>query len=666
MASSGEVMAGFRSRQNQGIVIWGLAALSLLAATWSFNDLLFHSLAGLLAVAAAVSIFVIAWNSRAFAENGFLLLLGTAYLGVATLDVLNTLTHPGIGVFTGYPEDVCCQLQVASSLLNGCALLIAPRLLDSRPRPWLLLGSVAAVVATVVLLILGLQVFPYCGPVRSGMLPFRQVSVAVIVAVLAGALVGLRRVGKRLDRRFCRLLTVAILVALAAEACFALVDCFLGEGSRARGVVSFLGHVFRIGSYFLVCGAVIETGLREPYGILFRQLRESEERFRVLVDEAPVAVSLLNGDASFAYVNRRFVELFGYTLADLPDKSRWFELAYPDPAYRARMAALWAEDSVPEGPGPKSRERIVYVRCRDGTTRTIRLRNSSLVSRQQIVSYEDVTEDRRAEAEVARYQLHLEELVEKHTRELEESREHLRRHERLASIGTLAAGIAHEINNPIGGILLAAQNVQRLSAKPEDRALVDACVQDIIESAGRCREIVQNLMSFARRRPTRKTLSDLNTCVRRSARLTEQYIWDLGGALELDLTEHLPRVPVNPLAMEQVLVNLMRNAAESGNQGFRVRVVTERTEKGVRVILSDNGRGISEDQLKHVFDPFFTTRLVKGGTGLGLSIVHGIVTEQGGIIDVHSRLGSGTTFTIDLPLAGRDSGVGDHGEGADC
>ena len=116
---------------------------------------------------------------------------------------------------------------------------------------------------------------------------------------------------------------------------------------------------------------------------------------------------------------------------------------------------------------------------------------------------------------------------------------------------------------------------------------------------------------------------------------------------------------MNPLEMEEVLVNLIRNAIESRARGARVLLSCARDENGVRIEVSDNGRGIEAKASKHIFDPFFTTRLQEGGTGVGLSVVHGIVTDHGGTIDVESQPGRGTRSRIVLPLAGQDeAGVG--------
>ncbi|MBP7934318.1 MAG: PAS domain S-box protein [Phycisphaerae bacterium] len=266
-------------------------------------------------------------------------------------------------------------------------------------------------------------------------------------------------------------------------------------------------------------------------------------------------------------------------------------------------------------------------------------------------SFRDVTDRTRAEREVARHRANLEELVEKRTMELETSREQLVRAEQLASIGTLAAGIAHEINNPVGMMLLAAQAAMRYRSHPRGPELIEQSLNRIVSNARRCGQIVRGVLQFARQEPTEKWSASLNLAVTAACQAVSGYARDRDTALETDLAADLPNAIINPMQIEQVVVNLVKNAVEAAEAGGRVSIRTARGSLGARLVVQDWGRGMTDDQLKHLFDPFYTTRQHRGGTGLGLSIVHGIITEHGGLIAVDSRPGRGTTFTIDLPCA---------------
>ena len=237
---------------------------------------------------------------------------------------------------------------------------------------------------------------------------------------------------------------------------------------------------------------------------------------------------------------------------------------------------------------------------------------------------------------------------------VEEMTERLYHSERLASLGTLASGIAHEINNPLNAILLSAQYARDIGGNLEPE--IKDSLRTIIQETQRCGRIVRNVLEFAKREETHKMPNDLNASIIHAAELARNYTQGCPPRIEFELDQELPPVLFNPMEMEQVLINLIRNACDAGGPRVRMRVSSTLDEGHAVISLSDHGPGIAPEHLKRIFDPFFSTRRGQGGTGLGLSIVHGIVTQHGGSIAVDSELGKGTTFTIRLPLASADSG----------
>jgi C4-dicarboxylate-specific signal transduction histidine kinase len=263
----------------------------------------------------------------------------------------------------------------------------------------------------------------------------------------------------------------------------------------------------------------------------------------------------------------------------------------------------------------------------------------------------EITQRRDAETELARHRDRLEELVTQRTEALRQSLEQLRRSERLASLGTLAAGIAHEINNPLNAMLVAAQYARQASEPEEVREALDS----IIEEGQRGGQIIRGILKFARADEPVRTPGDLNQAVRHAAELSSTYLEGHQLRLELELAEDLPPVLMNTIEIEQVIVNLIKNAVEAGGGHAHVTLSSAARNGHVVVTIHDDGPGIPPDVAARIFDPFFTTKLGKGGTGLGLSICHGIVSEHGGTISVLSQPGAGTTFTINLPAAEDES-----------
>lgn len=229
-----------------------------------------------------------------------------------------------------------------------------------------------------------------------------------------------------------------------------------------------------------------------------------------------------------------------------------------------------------------------------------------------------------------------------------ETEERLRRNDRLASIGTLAAGIAHEVNNPLASVMMTAQLLHREADDDKTRQMLRELVQD----AKRCARIVRSVQQFARGEGSDRTEINLNEIVTTASELTATELRHAGISLELRLAERALPVVADETEMKQVVVNLLTNAAHASAAGQSIYVRTRCDEERADVIVTDQGCGMSEDVLKHIFDPFYTTRVQEGGTGLGLSIAHGIVDDLGGSIEVRSEEGAGTTFRVSLPIVG--------------
>lgn len=241
----------------------------------------------------------------------------------------------------------------------------------------------------------------------------------------------------------------------------------------------------------------------------------------------------------------------------------------------------------------------------------------------------------------------LERKVEERSREIVRMEEQLRRSEKLASLGTLAAGVAHEINNPLTGILLYASIIS--SDKRLDPAL-QADIGKVISETTRCAGIVKNLLEFSRESEPVKEEADLNTLVDAVVTLFRKQ----PDFREITITSHykegLPKVLIDPNQIRQVFMNLVINAGQAMAGQGSLEATTFKSADGAFVCVSfkDSGEGIPDENLARIFDPFFTTKA--DGTGLGLAISYGIVEANGGHIDVMSRRGEGSTFLVKLPV----------------
>jgi signal transduction histidine kinase/BarA-like signal transduction histidine kinase len=222
--------------------------------------------------------------------------------------------------------------------------------------------------------------------------------------------------------------------------------------------------------------------------------------------------------------------------------------------------------------------------------------------------------------------------------------------EKLSGIGEFVAGVAHELNNPLTSVMGFSELLAKADTDPQHRRFLEM----IGKSAQRCHKIVQSLLSFARRRAPERKLSSINELVESAVEFLQYQLRTSNIEVFTRLDAHLPRAMVDPHQIQQVVLNIINNARQAieGHQPRgTIRIATETCGNLVRISFQDNGPGIDEKNLSKVFDPFFTTKEVGKGTGLGLSLCYGIIKEHGGAISVHSRLGEGATFIIELPLA---------------
>jgi two-component system NtrC family sensor kinase len=254
-----------------------------------------------------------------------------------------------------------------------------------------------------------------------------------------------------------------------------------------------------------------------------------------------------------------------------------------------------------------------------------------------------------ARARLERWNDDLQREVDGRTRELREAQAQLLEAQKLAAIGQLGAGAAHEINNPLTGILGNAQLL--LETMPRSNPDRES-IEKIEALARRCRDITQKLIRFSQQRaePDFREL-DANRVVTEALALVDGHIRAGGIPLDVSLAEPSPRVNGDPGHLAQVVLNLLSNArtACAGRPGAGIRIATRRAGRDVEISVSDGGKGIVPEHLPRIFEPFFTTKDQWSNVGLGLSVSYRIVAEHGGRIDVESRAGEGSTFTVRLP-----------------
>ena len=379
---------------------------------------------------------------------------------------------------------------------------------------------------------------------------------------------------------------------------------------------------------FLASLAMLFDWLREQSLAEAREARdriaESEARYRALAENAGDVVLELDLELKFTYVAPNAESVFGRVPAAM-QRTELSSLLYAEDVnvLNQLRALLAAKDIAPLRIDFRLHHEdghLLYVEC-------------------SAKYYETDSEEARLV------------LVARDATALHQAERAVRRSERLSSIGTLTAGVAHQINNPIG-VILAASQLAALSIDDGDLDSVRQSLFDVEDSAKRCGDIVRDLLRFSRDEETPRERVDLLGICQRACDLTRSYALEHGTHVSLDALPEPQVVEVNVVEIDQVFLNLLRNAIEAkpGPQGIRVRV--EAGLRDVIVEVRDEGVGIDSSSIPHIFDPFYTTRLYDGGTGLGLSVAYGIIKDHDGMIDIESEPGKGTVIRVHLPLAG--------------
>ncbi|UCD84688.1 MAG: HAMP domain-containing protein [Deltaproteobacteria bacterium] len=263
-------------------------------------------------------------------------------------------------------------------------------------------------------------------------------------------------------------------------------------------------------------------------------------------------------------------------------------------------------------------------------------------------SFNRMTRDlKRANSELQEWSRTLEKKVEERTEQLKAMQAQLIQSEKLASIGKLAAGVAHEINNPLTGILTFSH---LLLDETEGGEQERKDIEVIIRETTRCRDIVKRLLDYSRQAETRKTPFSINETVEKASSLLEHQAAFRNIRIIKEFDPGLPQIMIDKDKMQQVFINLLTNAQEVMPEGGSVTIATTKTNDGnsIEIRVTDTGCGIKDADIPKIFDPFFSTKEL--GTGLGLSVTHGIIASHKGSIEVQSKVGEGTTFIIRLPV----------------
>jgi len=357
-------------------------------------------------------------------------------------------------------------------------------------------------------------------------------------------------------------------------------------------------------------------------------LRESENRYRTIFETTGTATVILEEDMTISLANSEFEKLSGYSREELEGKKSWIEFVAKDDL--ERMKEYHRVRRIDPNAAPRNYE--FHFIDREGNVRDIFLAAAMIPgTKKSVASLLDITERKRAEAE---------------RRELEQ-RAHLA--SRLAAVGEMASGIAHEINNPLTAVIGFAELLMRKNL-PQD---VMKELKIISDSAQRVGDIMRRLLTFARQYRPERSLVDINEIIKTTLELRAYELDTDNIRVTTELDPGLPQTVADGGQLQQVFLNLIINAEHemaSAHGRGNLLIKTESLGDAIRISFKDDGPGIPKENLERIFEPFFTTKKAGQGTGLGLSICQGIISDHNGKIYAESEPGEGATFIVELPL----------------
>lgn len=388
-------------------------------------------------------------------------------------------------------------------------------------------------------------------------------------------------------------------------------------------------------------------------------LTRAKTNYQNLVDQSLQGIAVIR-DFRIVYANQALAALLGFELDRIVGRHVDETLAFVHPDDREHVVTALA---LPTNPDMDPLE--MRIRRQDGSMRWIQIRWSDAISHDlpaRQIAYVDITAQKELDASRLLEQERLEARIAERTRELEASQQTLRAQERLAAVGTLAAGVAHQINNPIGAILAAADYALITTSDTDHERISASALQEIKSQAVRCGRIIRSILQFSRAESPEKWSGDVIGVLRTAVDATHRVALNRSAQVVLELEKNVAAssVLMSPIELEQVFVNLILNAIQAQPSGAKVWLIARNLGHEIEIIVEDDGPGVPAADRERIFDPFFTTRLKGGGTGLGLSVAHGIVEDHGGRMELLAdprRPGIGACFRVALPIEKSERGV---------
>jgi PAS domain S-box-containing protein len=614
----------------------GIAVVFGLFLTSLYNYLLFHSLIYIFIVVVACGIFMVTWNSRKILDNYYFLFIGISFLFVGFLEFIQMLSIEGMRIFVRPGSNLNAQLWVAAKYLQSLSFLIAPLFVARKPKTALVFAGYTFAAGLVLLSVFYWNNFPVCYITGIGLTPFNKISRYIIAFFFLGSLALLLRMKTMFDGRVLRLLIASIAVAAFSEATLAgFSDIF--------NFVGMSGHFMTGFSFYLIYKAMIETGLKNPYDVLFRNLKLSEEQDRTILRTAMDGFWVTDMEGHFLEVNDAYCRLMGYLRDELMQMKIADVEAVENPEETARHIRR-----IIESGGDRFETRH---RRKDGTIVDIEVSVNYMEASggRLFVFLRDITERKRASDEIRK----INEDLKRRTLALEASNQELE---------SFSYSVSHDLRSPIvsmGGYshLLLEEHADCLGE--EGRRYAKA----IYTGATRSTELIDGLLALSHTRYQELNLSEIDM-EELAKEISRELDSNRAGRSVQWNVQHLPPAQGDQTMIRQVFVNLLNNAIKfTRRRETAVIEIGGKSENGENLYyVKDNGIGFRTEDASRLFVAFKRLHPADEfeGSGIGLAIVQRIIERHGGSVWAEGRIDEGATFYFTLP---NGEGVAKHDSG---
>jgi hypothetical protein len=630
--------------------IWALALVGCyLISRYSLP--MFQGLVGLFGVVIAGGVFVVAWNSRGFLENNYLLFLGIAYLFVGALDLLHTLAYGGIRVFPGFGADLPAQLGFAARGLESLSLCLAPLCLGRRLKSYAVLAGFFLAFAVISLIIFVLPIFPLRAAAGPGLTALRQTADCLPGVILLGALALLWRRREEFDPEVLRLLLAAIALAAGSE----LARTFFAGASEQAGVV---GQLLKISSLVLIYQALIKTGIRRPYTLLFRNLRLGESMVRQerdfadrLMDTAQVMVLILDRQGRIERLNPAGERLTGYALAQVRGRPFWEIFPAPE-AVGATKEAFY---QLTAGEVHQADE-VCWV-AKDGARRLLAWSATAHIGEDGSVSDViwtgmDITD--RRDAEIRRERLQAEPAGQVQGDQAPTGESEVIKQER----DRVTAAVCRELRSALRWIsgfcqALEAAGVHRLDFRGR------RYLQRLGRMIRQTRELTEALLEQARLAQAAIQWQEIDLSHQARTIAAALQHTAPGRRVEFIIGANL-MAEGDPAMLRWLLWNLLGNAWKCSETApwARIEFAALPDTDGTRgFLVRDNRAGLAPKGGHGLYRAFQRLQATRGfpGPGPDLATVKTIIQRHGGRVWAEIGLRQGATFYFTLPPPGQES-----------